>query len=60
MIFTGKAKDVLSRIDLDDKENFSQETIEKFKTDPVFYRAFVKGIEGEINGTFPTVSETCS
>jgi len=58
MILTGKAKDVLSRISLDDEGNFSQDTIEKFKSDPEFYRTFVKGIEEEINGAFPAVRET--
>lgn len=58
MILTGKAKEALSRIELDDEENFSQDTIDKFKTDPDFYRAFVKGIEEEINGAFPAVSKT--
>lgn len=50
----GKA-DILNKIGLDENENFSAETIEKFSSDPSFYRAFVKGIEAEVNNTFPIV-----
>ncbi|KAI5861733.1 FAD/NAD(P)-binding domain-containing protein [Durotheca rogersii] len=51
----GPAKSVLSEIELDEKENFSQRQIEKFKLDPEFYHKFVKTIERDINGTFPLV-----
>lgn len=54
----GQAK-VLSKIEMDAQENFSQETIEKFKSDPEFYREFVKNIEAEVNNAFPIVGQHC-
>ncbi|KAK3372473.1 hypothetical protein B0H63DRAFT_484966 [Podospora didyma] len=51
----GQATEILSQIKIDEQENFSQETIERFKSDPDFYRTFVKTIEGEVNNVFPVV-----
>lgn len=51
----GQAQDILSKIHLDEQENFCQETIEKFKSDPDFYRTFVKEIEALVNNNFPIV-----
>ncbi|KAK4239689.1 hypothetical protein C8A03DRAFT_13914 [Achaetomium macrosporum] len=51
----GQAGEILSKIQLDLHENFSQETIEKFKSEPDFYREFVKKIEAEVNNAFPIV-----
>lgn len=56
----GQAGEILSKIQLDAQENFSQETIEKFQTDPEFYREFVKKIEVEVNNAFPVVSRPYS
>jgi hypothetical protein len=53
----GQGGDALSKIELDEHENFSQATIEKFKSDPEFYRSFVKGIEKEVNDGFRIVSD---
>ena len=52
----GQAAELLSQIQLDDAENFTQETIERFKSDPASYRRFVKGVEKEVNSTFQIVS----
>lgn len=52
----GQAGDILSKIQLDDEENFSQETIQKFESDPEFYRDFLKKLEVEVNTGFPVVS----
>ena len=52
----GQASEALGSIELDEKENFSHATIERFKSDPEFYRRFVKGIEKEVNNVFPVVS----
>ena len=52
----GVASDALGSIEIDEKENFSKATIERFKSDPEFYRSFVKGIEKEVNNVFPVVS----
>ncbi|KAK0655773.1 hypothetical protein B0T16DRAFT_424483 [Cercophora newfieldiana] len=51
----GQAEEILSKIQLDAQENFSQETIEKFKSDPEFYRTYVKEIEALVNNSFPIV-----
>ena len=53
---TGQAGEILSKIQMDDQENFSQETIDKFQSDAEFYREFVKKIEVEVNNHFPVVS----
>jgi hypothetical protein len=50
------AKDMLSQIEIDNQENFSASQIERFKSDPQFYKTFVKAIERDINGAFPMVS----
>jgi hypothetical protein len=53
----GQAGEILSKIQMDAQENFSQETIDKFQSDPEFYREFVKKIEVEVNNAFPVVSD---
>ncbi|KAH8910728.1 FAD/NAD(P)-binding domain-containing protein [Coniochaeta sp. PMI_546] len=55
MLVMGNAKDILSEIKLDEKENFSEETIARFKSDPEFYQRFVKGIEREVNNSFSVI-----
>jgi hypothetical protein len=50
------AQEILSQIEFDDKENFSAAQIEKFKSDPVLYKKFVKAIEKDIGGAFALVS----
>ncbi|KAL2161432.1 hypothetical protein VTH06DRAFT_7993 [Thermothelomyces fergusii] len=51
----GRAGEILDKIQLDAQGNFSRETIEKFQSDPEFYREFVKTIEAEVNNAFPVV-----
>ena len=53
----GQAGGILEKIQMDAQENFSQETIAKFESDPEFYRDFVKKVEVEVNNTFPIVSQ---
>ncbi len=52
----GQAGRILSEIEMDAEENFSAETIEKFKSNPEFYREFVRKVEVEVNNAFPVVS----
>ncbi|KAI3334759.1 hypothetical protein F4824DRAFT_178976 [Ustulina deusta] len=52
MMMDGPAKSVLSQLELDKKENFSEAQIEKFKNNPELYKKFVKTIELDSNGTF--------
>jgi hypothetical protein len=40
-----------------DGDKFTPAQIEKFKSDPEYYLAFVKAIEEEINSKFPLVSK---
>ncbi|KAF7536514.1 hypothetical protein G7054_g4467 [Neopestalotiopsis clavispora] len=49
------AQEILSQIEFDDKENFSAAQIEKFKSDPVLYKKFVKAIEKDIGGAFALI-----
>jgi hypothetical protein len=51
----GQAGPILDEIELDEHENFTPGQIERFKSDPVFYRKFVKAIEKEVNNTLPIV-----
>ncbi|KAK3310501.1 uncharacterized protein B0T15DRAFT_507172 [Chaetomium strumarium] len=51
----GQAGEILSKIQMDQHENFSQETVERFKSEPEFYHEFVKKIEAEVNNAFPIV-----
>ncbi|KAI2780749.1 FAD/NAD(P)-binding domain-containing protein [Daldinia loculata] len=54
-VMGGPAKDILGEIELDEKENFTQRQIERFKSDPAFYRKFIKTIEKDSNGAFALV-----
>lgn len=60
MMMDGPAKRILTQLDMDKQENFSPEQIERFKSQPDFYRDFVKTIEKDTNGTFPVVSPLTS
>jgi hypothetical protein len=51
----GPAKGMLTQIEMDQKENFTPDQIERFKSDPEFYREFVKTIEKDLNGAFSIV-----
>jgi hypothetical protein len=53
----GQAGEILSQLQMDAQENFSQETIDRFQSDPEFYREFVKKVEVEVNNAFPVVSQ---
>ncbi|KAK1754921.1 putative sterigmatocystin biosynthesis monooxygenase stcW [Echria macrotheca] len=51
----GQAREALDGIELDERENFSQATIDRFRSDPEFYRLFRKEIEVQVNSNFPIV-----
>ncbi|KAI0154842.1 hypothetical protein GGR57DRAFT_502038 [Xylariaceae sp. FL1272] len=53
MMMKSPAAPMLAQLELDDKENFSAAQMERFKSDPAFYRDFIKTIERDINGAFP-------
>lgn len=50
------ADGILSELAMDEQANFTKEQIERFKSDPVYYRKFVKTVEEVVNGNFPLVS----
>lgn len=52
----GPCREILSQIELDEKENFTPTQIEKFQKDPEFYKKFTKITEKEVNSNFPIVS----
>ena len=56
----GQAKEILGEIELDEEENFSKETIQKFESDEKFYRDFVKKVEVDSGNTFPVVGRAMS
>lgn len=47
---------ILEGVEINEDEGFSKAQIERFKSDPVFYRKFIKAIEEVVNGNFPLVS----
>lgn len=47
---------MIKEVAVDDKEDFTQEQIQRFKDDDDFYRRFVKGIEKDTSGGFRMVS----
>ncbi|KAI8965278.1 FAD/NAD(P)-binding domain-containing protein [Daldinia sp. FL1419] len=54
-VMGGPAKEILGEIELDEKENFTEQQIERFKADPAFYRKFIKAIERDSQGAFALV-----
>jgi len=56
VLSASKAKHVMEQIELDDDERFTPAQIEKFKSDPEFYKKFVKAIEEQVNSNFFIVS----
>ncbi len=52
----GGAGAMLDTIQYDEEGRFSPEQIAKFKSDPDFYRNFVKAVEKETNNNFFAVS----
>lgn len=55
-----KAGSILQQIEFDEQDNFTPAQIQRFKSDPEFYKRFVKTTEKEVNGNFPIVSNLMS
>ncbi|KAH6975459.1 hypothetical protein BKA56DRAFT_89961 [Ilyonectria sp. MPI-CAGE-AT-0026] len=50
---------ILEGVEINEDEGFSKAQIERFMSDPVFYRKFIKAIEEVVNGNFPlTLKDT--
>lgn len=56
LLSMGKTAEIMGQIKVDEKGDFTEAQIERFKSDPVFYKKFVKLIEEDVNGNFPIVS----
>lgn len=57
LLATGKTAGIMEEIELKENGDFTQSQIGKFKSDPDFYRKFVKAIEENVNSNFPLVSK---
>ncbi|KPM39821.1 putative sterigmatocystin biosynthesis monooxygenase stcW [Neonectria ditissima] len=53
LLAQGPGGSILQEIEMNDDETFSTAQIDRFKSDPAFYRKFVKAIEEVVNGNFP-------
>ncbi|KAJ4252527.1 hypothetical protein NW757_005969 [Fusarium falciforme] len=55
----GAGGGVLDEVGLKENSDFTEAQIERFKSDPVFYKKFVKAVEEVVNGNFPlTLKDT--
>lgn len=48
----------MDEIEINEDESFPEAQLDKFESDPVFYKKFVKSVEEVVNGNFPLVSLT--
>jgi hypothetical protein len=48
---------ILSDVGLEENADFTEAQIDRFKSDPEFYKKFVKDVEEIVNGNFPLVSK---
>ncbi|KAL3485044.1 FAD/NAD(P)-binding domain-containing protein [Aspergillus germanicus] len=53
LLAQGAGGGVLSQVSMDENSDFTKAQIERFKSDPIFYRRFVKAVEEVVNGNFP-------
>lgn len=56
LLARGAGGGVLSEVGLKENTDFTQAQIDRFKSDPAFYKKFVKAVEEVVNGNFPIVS----
>lgn len=59
LLAQGGGGGILSEIEMNPDETFSDAQIKQFESDPAFYRRFVKATEEVVNGNFPLVSLSC-
>lgn len=58
LLAQGAGGGVLGEVSMDENSYFTKDQIERFKSDPEFYKKFVKAVEEVVNGNFPLVSCT--
>ena len=51
----GKTAEIMGQLELTETGDFTPSQVERFKSDPEFYKKFVKLIEQDVNGNFPIV-----
>lgn len=56
LLAQGAGGGVLDEVGLKENADFTEAQTERFKSDPVFYKKFVKAVEEVVNGNFPLVS----
>ncbi|KAF4867728.1 FAD-binding monooxygenase moxY [Colletotrichum siamense] len=59
LLAQGAAGGILGEVGMRENADFTEAQIERFKTDPTFYKKFVKAVEEVVNGNFPiTLKDT--
>ncbi|KAK2772208.1 phenylacetone monooxygenase [Colletotrichum kahawae] len=59
LLAQGAAGGILGEVGMRENADFTEAQIERFKTDRIFYRKFVKAVEEVVNGNFPiTLKDT--
>lgn len=56
LLAQGAGGGVLDEVSMKENADFTEAQIERFKSDPEFYKKFVKAVEEVVNGNFPLVS----
>lgn len=60
LLAQGAAGGILGEVGMRENADFTEAQIDRFKTDPIFYKKFVKAVEEVVNGNFPIVSRASS
>ncbi|KAH6876607.1 hypothetical protein B0T10DRAFT_414468 [Thelonectria olida] len=59
LLLQGAGNGILSEVGLEENADFTQAQIDRFKSDPGFYKKFIKEVEEIVNGNFPlTLKDT--
>ncbi|KAJ4252917.1 hypothetical protein NW762_010823 [Fusarium torreyae] len=59
LLAQGSGGGIIQEIELNDDESFPAAQLDRFESDPVFYRKFIKSVEEVVNGNFPlTLKDT--
>ncbi|KAI8211846.1 FAD-binding monooxygenase [Colletotrichum sp. SAR 10_86] len=59
LLAQGAAGGILGEVGMRENADFTEAQIDRFKTDPIFYKKFVKAVEEVVNGNFPiTLKDT--
>ncbi|KAL0935781.1 monooxygenase [Colletotrichum truncatum] len=53
LLVQGSGDNIIEEVEIDEDQDFTPAQVQRFKTDPAFYRKFVKAVEEVVNGNFP-------